>query len=89
MDSKQIIYRGEVQAVGFRHAVAHEALHFDVKGEVQNRPDGAVEVKVTGDEDEVDAFLEAVQEGRFSDNIEEVEVNEIEPLKHMAGFKVH
>lgn len=89
MDSKQVIYRGDVQGVGLRYAIAHEAMHFDVKGEVQNLPDGAVEVKVTGDEDEINDFLEAVREGRFSENIEEEEINDIEPLHHMAGFKVH
>jgi acylphosphatase len=44
---------------------------------------------VTGDDDEVDDFLKAVREGRFSDNIEEEEIEDIEPLHGMAGFKVH
>ncbi len=75
--------------MGFRYAIAHEAMHFDVKGEVQNLPDGAVEVKVTGDEDEIDAFLEAIRDGRYSENIEEEEINDIEALHHKAGFKIH
>ncbi|MFT4639711.1 MAG: acylphosphatase [Verrucomicrobiales bacterium] len=89
MSTKQILYYGEVQAVGFRYAIAHEAMHYDVKGEVQNCSDGAIRVKVTGDDDEVDDFLKAVREGRFSDNIEEEEIEDIEPLHGMAGFKVH
>lgn len=89
MDSKQVIYRGEVQGVGFRYAVAHEAMHFDVKGEVQNLPDGAVEVKVTGDEEEIDEFLEAIREGRYKENIEEEIVTEIPALHHKAGFRIH
>ena len=89
MDSRQVIYRGDVQGVGFRYAVAHEAMHFDVKGEVQNLPDGAVEVKVSGDDDEIDGFLEAIREGRFAENIEEEEINQLEDLPRMAGFKIH
>ena len=89
MSTKQIRYRGEVQAVGFRYAIAHEAMHYDVKGEVQNCPDGAVQVKVTGDDEEVDGFLQAIREGRYSDNIEDEEIEEIQPLHGMSGFKVH
>ncbi len=89
MESKQVTYRGEVQAVGFRYAIAHEAMHYDVKGVVQNLSDGAVQIKVAGDEAEIEAFLEAIREGRFSDNIEEEEILEIAPLHHMSGFKVH
>ena len=89
MPDKQVIYRGEVQAVGFRYAIAHEALHYDVKGEVQNLPDGGVEIKVTGDDDQIEEFLKSIREGRFSENIEEIEINDIKPLHHMAGFKVH
>jgi len=58
MISLQVFYEGNVQGVGFRWSVRHAAKGFDVTGWVRNLPDGRVELNVTGEEEEVHAFLD-------------------------------
>ena len=55
-----VIYRGRVQGVGFRATTVRVASSFSVKGYVKNLDDGSVEVRVAGDEAEVDRFLTAI-----------------------------
>ena len=66
MISLQVFYEGHVQGVGFRFTVRHIAKGFDVTGWVRNLPDGRVELQVTGDEDEVRAFLDQRRSKRTS-----------------------
>src|SRR5215470_7746399 len=61
--SLQVLYEGHVQGVGFRFTVRHIAKGFDVTGWVRNLPDGRVELQVTGEHDEVRAFLDQVAQG--------------------------
>ena len=91
MNAKQIIFHGEVQGEGFRYAVAHEAMNYDIKGEVENRADGTVEAKVIGDDDEIQDFLNAIIEGRWSEELEEIEIREIDvdARHYTAGFRFH
>jgi acylphosphatase len=54
---------GRVQGVGFRWYVREVARRRDLAGWVQNRPDGSVEVAAEGDEEAVEALVEAVRSG--------------------------
>ena len=65
MISLQVLYEGHVQGVGFRFTVRHIAKGFDVTGWVRNLPDGRVELQVTGEHDEVRAFLEDVAQSEL------------------------
>src|SRR5206468_13114687 len=65
MISLQVFYEGHVQGVGFRFTVRHIAKGFDVTGWVRNLPDGRVELQVTGEEDEVRAFLDQVTQSEL------------------------
>lgn len=57
---KHVRYSGQVQGVGFRYTTQRLAEGFPVAGYVRNLPDGAVEVVVEGDAEQVDAFLTAL-----------------------------
>jgi len=57
----RVLYSGRVQGVGFRATARWIARGFRVAGFVRNLPDGRVELVAEGDRNEVDAFLEAVQ----------------------------
>lgn len=89
MTSKQVFYSGRVQGVGFRYTVKRLASGFEVTGWVKNLPDGRVELQASSyDEDELDAFLEDIQNSSLSGNIKEVEVNNISPLTGVRGFTI-
>jgi acylphosphatase len=52
-----VIYRGNVQGVGFRFTACRAARGYDVTGYVRNLSDGSVEVLVEGDSEQIDLFL--------------------------------
>jgi acylphosphatase len=55
-------FSGQVQGVGFRYTTLLTARGFNVSGFVENLGDGRVRVEVEGEEEEVNAFLTAVEE---------------------------
>ncbi len=69
MDSVEVFYEGRVQGVGFRWSVRNVAKGFDVTGWVQNLPDGRVQMQVSGEKEEVDAFLKAIAEASCASHI--------------------
>jgi acylphosphatase len=62
MKAVQVFYEGRVQGVGFRYSVRQIAKGFNVTGWVRNLPDRRVELQVSGEEEEVNAFLEALRQ---------------------------
>ena len=89
MKAQQVIFHGEVQGGGFRYAIAHEAMSYDIKGEVQNLPDGSIEANIVGSDEEIESFLQSIRTGRFGDDITEITMKEVElaPLRRMSGFQ--
>lgn len=65
--SVEVIYKGNVQGVGFRYTAVDLAMKHPVKGFVQNLPNGDVKIVAEGEESVVNSFLEAInaQMGRF------------------------
>jgi acylphosphatase len=88
MISLQVFYEGHVQGVGFRFTVRHIAKGFDVTGWVRNLPDGRVELQVTGDEEEVRAFLDQVAESELHSLIREKTENKVNGLIAARGFEI-
>ena len=62
MVCKRIIYQGHVQGVGFRQTTQMLARSFPITGTVQNLPDGNVELYAEGPDDQVRAFLQALDQ---------------------------
>jgi acylphosphatase len=88
MISLQILYEGHVQGVGFRFTVRHIAKGFDVTGWVRNLPDGRVELQVTGQEDEVRAFLDHVAESELHSLIRKQSENKLNEAVTGRGFEI-
>jgi len=57
-----VVFRGDVQGVGFRYTTRHVASGYDVTGYVENESDGSVELVAEGERAEVEAFVDAVTE---------------------------
>ena len=88
MTAKQVFFEGRVQGVGFRFTVKQIAKEFDVSGWVKNLPDGRVELRTQGEEDEVTDFVREIRESALTHHIQNVEINDISPLDGVAGFSI-
>ena len=89
MTTKMAIYGGRVQGVGFRYTVKQIASGFDVQGTVENLPDGTVRVRAMAwDEEEVDAFLQEIEEGQLASFIREQQIEDIPELDGVRGFSI-
>src|SRR6516164_399283 len=88
MISLQVFYEGHVQGVGFRFTVRHIAKGFDVTGWVRNLADGRVELQVTGDEEEVHAFLDQVAQGELHSLIRKQTENKLNEPVAARGFEI-
>jgi acylphosphatase len=88
MISLQVFYEGNVQGVGFRWSVRHAATGFDVNGWVRNLPDGRVELEVTGEEDEVRAFVDSIGRGELHSLIHKQTEYKLEKPVTTRGFEI-
>jgi acylphosphatase len=87
MTGRQIFYEGRVQGVGFRYTVKQLAKGYDVVGWVRNLEDGRVELQCSGEQDEVEAFIEAIGESQLKSHIRAVTAIPIAPL-NQRGFEI-
>ncbi|MBN1553717.1 MAG: acylphosphatase [Phycisphaerae bacterium] len=55
-------FTGQVQGVGFRFTACRIANGYDITGYVKNLPDGSVECVAEGSVEEIDAFVEQLQQ---------------------------
>ena len=89
MSTKQIIYSGRVQGVGFRYSTKQIASGFEVVGTVKNLPDGRVEMQVMSqDSDELEEFLAAIDESTLGSLIKEREISSIPALVGQRSFSI-
>ena len=85
----KIIYKGDVQGVGFRFTVLRFANAFDsITGFVKNLPDGSVELFAEGLENEVESLLEDIVAGPHSNHIKTVSANIVPASNHFHNFSI-
>ena len=88
MTGRHVFFEGRVQGVGFRWTAKNLARGYEVTGWVKNLPDGRVEMQVSGETEEVDAFIEAIEESELKSHIKKVDVSVIPPLAGAHGFDI-
>jgi acylphosphatase len=88
MISLQVFYEGNVQGVGFRWSVRHIAKGFDITGWVRNLIDGRVEMQVSGEEDEVRAFLDALVQSELHAHIRKQTESKLPEPVNARGFEI-
>lgn len=84
----QVFYDGRVQGVGFRYTARRVAAGFDVAGYVRNLADGRVELVASGEDGEVDGFLEALRQSELAGHIDGEMVAEVAKPAGLRGFEI-
>ncbi len=82
-----ITFTGRVQGVSFRWTACRVAERFEVAGWVRNEPDGTVRCVAEGEQAQLDAFVEAVQEA-MAGNITDTRTTRGEARGDLAGFGI-
>jgi len=88
MTARQYLFAGRVQGVGFRYSTKNLAKGFDVLGWVKNLPDGRVELQIQGDEEELDEFIQELQDSPLGHHIQEQEERTVPLLDDVRGFSI-
>src|ERR1700730_7341894 len=88
MTSLQVFYEGRVQGVGFRWTVRHIAKGFDIIGWVRNLIDGRVEMQVSGQENEVHAFINAIGQSELRSYIRKMTEDKLQTPVEANGFEI-
>ena len=88
MKATRVLYEGYVQGVGFRWTTKRIAQGYEVFGWVRNLGDGRVELQVSGEDDEVAAFLRAIRESTLGGHIAAEHATEIELASPFKGFRI-
>jgi acylphosphatase len=88
MMSLQVFYEGNVQGVGFRWSIRNIAKGFDVTGWVRNLRDGRVEMQVTGEDNEVRAFLDGIKQSELASHIRGQNETELDSPPIARGFEI-
>jgi len=88
MTGRHVFYEGRVQGVGFRYTTKRIASGFEVTGWVRNLPDGRVELRITGEAEEADSFLEAIRDSELGSLIKNENVLTVPPQPEVKGFEI-
>ena len=78
---------GRVQGVGFRAKTKELAMQMHLGGFVRNLKDASVEIHAQGTKEQLTQFLEQLKQ-RFSDHIQELKIEWIEPSEVYAHFTI-
>lgn len=82
---KHAVVHGLVQGVGFRYSARVQASRLGLSGFARNRPDGAVEVEIEGDDAAVARMLTWLAAGPRSAVVKSVEISDQTPTGE-TGF---
>jgi acylphosphatase len=86
-ERRTVQFAGQVQGVGFRFTTRNVAQGYDVKGFVQNLPDGDVLLVAEGEPGELDRFLAALRE-QMSGYIRQEQTDRSAPTGEFTDFRI-
>lgn len=84
----QVYFSGRVQGVGFRYSVQEVACGYEVTGFVRNLVDGRVELVVEGEEEEIKAFQQGIQDSHLGGHIRGQDMNWSGATGEFRGFEI-
>ena len=83
-----MMIRGQVQGVGFRHFIRHEARAFGLHGWVRNLGNGTVEVAAEGSEADLRRLLVVAGSGPRNARVTEVQEEWSEGPPRFDAFEI-
>ncbi|MGA9226462.1 MAG: acylphosphatase [Mesobacillus sp.] len=84
----QIIVSGEVQGVGYRYYTQMKAIQFGITGWVKNLQEGGVEILASGENDNLERFIDEVRRGNPFSTVDHIEVNETVKTETYRSFAI-
>jgi acylphosphatase len=87
MRSVQLIITGKVQGVFYRASARRKANELGITGWIKNNKDGNVEVIASGDDTQIEKFINWCKQGPDNAVVERVIVKEKENL-HFKDFTI-
>jgi len=88
MKRAEIIIKGDVQSVGYRDVVKKISRKSNIKGYVENLKQDDVKIVAEGEEENLNAFIGAVNIKKYPVNVESVEVNYKEATGEFEYFEI-
>lgn len=85
--AQHVIFRGQVQGVGFRYTVRQVAGQYEVTGFVRNLPDGTVEMFIQGDPTVVDNCIAEIQ-SEFAGYIRDTQIEPATFTPRYTDFRI-
>ncbi len=86
MVRKHIVFRGEVQGVGFRWRARHSAERFGCTGYCRNEWDGSVTMEIQGAIEDIDQVIREIEAGHFV-RIEEMDMKQMPVNPRESRFR--
>ncbi|MSS77078.1 acylphosphatase [Anaerococcus sp. WCA-380-WT-2B] len=87
MKRYNLIFKGRVQAVGFRYKALMLANELNLTGNVHNMYDGDVEVNIQGSKQYINVFIEKLNKDKFI-RIDDILIKEIDLIEGEEEFNV-
>jgi len=88
MKTVHLIVSGKVQGVGYRYFTVERARDMGLTGWVRNLSNGSVEIRATGQDDEIGEFLRIVKRGPSYSRVSDVVLFE-EPTQEEDKMDFH
>ena len=88
VDRLRVIFRGDVQGVGFRYTARRAASAYPrITGTVSNLPDGTVELNAEGPLTDIDSLISDISR-RMSTYISDIERHASTGTRIYSGFRI-
>ena len=84
----KITVKGKVQGVGYRWFADRRARKYDLKGFVENLPDGSVYLEVEGKRDWIEDLIRELRKGPELSHVEDITVEWGKPHHLFINFKI-
>jgi acylphosphatase len=83
-----IIVRGRVRGVGFRHIVDKKAYFCQIKGKVWNESDGTVRMICEGEQEDLARFIKGIRVKQWPIMVTKIKVDYSKATGQFKGFEV-